>query len=237
MEVVDLPLGYPSGGVATKVVNQVYEDLKPKELSDTVVMYLHAHGPGLLHTIERPVAKLEELKGLKIRATGTSAKVVKALGGTPVAMPMPETYQALQKGVMDGSVYPMESNKGWKLGEVTKYGTLHYSMAYTTSFFVVINKAKWAQIPPQDQQIIRQINSEWVVKHGQAWDQSDKEGREFFLSQPDRKYIELSPQEAERWKKAVQPVMAEYLGDMKKRGLDGEKALAAAQKALAGAGR
>ena len=117
MEVVDLPLGYSNGKVATQVVNEVYKKLQPVELDDTQVMYLHAHGPGLLHTKKRAVRKLEDIQGLKIRSTGTSAAVVKALGGTPVAQPMPETYQLLQKGTVDGSVHPVESNQGWKLAE------------------------------------------------------------------------------------------------------------------------
>ena len=43
---------------------------------------------------KKPVKTMEDLKGMKIRSHGTSAKVVKALGGTAVAMPMPELYQA-----------------------------------------------------------------------------------------------------------------------------------------------
>ena len=50
MEVVDLPLGYTSGVQATKVANTVYEKFKDKALTDTQVMYLHAHGPGLVNT-------------------------------------------------------------------------------------------------------------------------------------------------------------------------------------------
>src|SRR4030043_237177 len=49
-----------------------------------------------------------------------------ALGGVPVAMPMPERYDALQKGVADGAVHPIEANKGWKMAEVTKFTTLDY---------------------------------------------------------------------------------------------------------------
>jgi len=131
---VDLPLGYPSGAVATKVVDAVYEKFKPKEHSDTLVMYLHAHGPGLIQTKDKAVRKLEDMKGLKFRAHGTSASVVEALGGTPVPKPMPETYQMLQKGVVDGAVYPFEANKGWKLGEVTKYCTADFTAAYTHLF-------------------------------------------------------------------------------------------------------
>jgi len=57
MSAVDLPLGYTSGKVATEVVNSVYKKFKPKELLDTKVMYLHAHGPGLVHTKGKAVKR------------------------------------------------------------------------------------------------------------------------------------------------------------------------------------
>ena len=87
MSAVDLPLGYSSGRAATAVVNAVYNKFKPKELMDTKVMYLHAHGPGLLNTRGKAVRKLEDMKGLKLRGHGTSALVQKALGATPVQNP------------------------------------------------------------------------------------------------------------------------------------------------------
>ena len=217
---VDLPLGYTSGTVATKVVNAVYEKFQPKELSDTQVMYLHAHGPGLIHTKGKAVRKMEDMKGLKFRAHGTSALVVKALGGTPVPKPMPETYQMLQKGVVDGAVYPFEANKGWKLGEVTNYCTADFTAAYTTSFFVVMNKDKWNSLPPDVQKIIEQINQEWAVKHGEAWDTSDAQGIVFFLNQGSE-IIGLDAKEGEKWKKAVAPIITDYAADMDKKGFNG----------------
>jgi len=57
MEAVDLPLGYRSGKAATKVVNEVYKKFMPRELLDTRVMYLHAHGPGILHMKSKAVKK------------------------------------------------------------------------------------------------------------------------------------------------------------------------------------
>lgn len=220
MAAVDLPLGYTSGIVATKVVNAVYDQFKPKELMDTEVMYLHAHGPGLIHTKSKAVRKLEDMKGLKFRGHGTSALVVKALGGTPVPKPMPETYQMLQKGVVDGAVYPFEANKGWKLGEVTNYCTADYSAAYTTSFFVVMNKDKWNSISADNQKIIEQINKEWIIKHGEAWDASDAEGIVFFLNQGSQ-IIGLDGREAERWQKAVAPIIDDYAADMTQKGFNG----------------
>ncbi len=67
MEAFDLPLGYISGRSNTFIVNDFYDKFKPKELSRVKVLYLHAHGPGLLLS-KKPVRTLDDLKGLKIRA-------------------------------------------------------------------------------------------------------------------------------------------------------------------------
>jgi TRAP-type C4-dicarboxylate transport system substrate-binding protein len=222
MSAVDLPLGYTSGTVATKVVNAVYNKFQPKELMDTQVMYLHSHGPGLIHTKTKAVHKMEDMKGLKFRGHGTSALVVKALGGTPVPKPMPETYQMLQKGVVDGAVYPFEANKGWKLGEVTNYATADFSAAYTTSFFVVMNKDKWNSLSAKNQKIIAQINLEWIDKHAEAWDTSDAKGIVFFLNQGGQ-IIGLDGKEAERWKNAVAPIIDEYKAKMNEKGMKGDE--------------
>ncbi|RTZ95790.1 MAG: C4-dicarboxylate ABC transporter substrate-binding protein [Deltaproteobacteria bacterium] len=234
MSAVDLPLGYTSGIAATKVVNAVYEKFKPKEIQDTEVMYLHAHGPGLVHTRGKAVRKLEDMKGLKFRAHGTSAQVVKALGGTPVPKPMPETYQMLQKGVVDGALYPLEANKGWKLGEVTDYCTRNLSSAYTTSFFVVMNKDKWNALPPDIQKTIRQINVEWAAKHGKAWEESDQAGLKYFLSQKGNEVIDQDAQEAARWKKAVAPIIDNYISKLDKKGFNGREIVDFAIQTLAG---
>ncbi len=232
MGAIDLPLGYPDGGKATAVANQIYEQFKPKELSDTQVMYLHAHGPGMIHTRGKAVHTLEDLKGLKIRSTGISAQLVKALGGTPVPMPMPESYQSLQKGVVDGCANPIETNKGWKLGEVVDYVCMAQPVAYTTTFFVVMNKAKWAALSPEDQKIINDINAEWAVKHGQAWDESDKEGMAFFLENKNS-VIEIDDKEIARWKSAVAPIVDDYAAELDKKGLDGKAIIAAIRSSLA----
>ncbi|MGD9973403.1 MAG: TRAP transporter substrate-binding protein [Desulfatirhabdiaceae bacterium] len=222
MLAVDLPLGYTSGVAATKVINDVYNQYKPKELDDTKVMYLHAHGPGLVFTKDKPVMKMEDMKGLKFRSHGTSAEVVKALGGTPIAKPMPETYEMLQKGVVDGAVYPLESNKGWKLGEVIRYCTANFSSAYTTSFFVVMNKDKWKSLSPDVQKTIETINSEWIAKHGEAWDTSDMIGLKYMLDQGGQ-VIGQDSKESARWKAAVAPILDSYAKELDAKSLNGKE--------------
>ncbi|ADU63894.1 MAG: TRAP transporter substrate-binding protein [Pseudodesulfovibrio sp.] len=221
MAAVDLPLGYKTAAQATHTANAVYQHFKPEELADVEVMYFNGHGPGLLFTTTKPVATLEDIKGQKIRSTGNSAQLVQALGGTPVAKPMPENYQLLQKGVVDGSMHPIESNKSFKLGEVCKFGTDCFDVAYTTVFFIVMNKAKWASLDADSQKAIREINAEWAPKHAKAWDEADIEGRQYLIDQGG-KIMELSPEESARWVAASQPVIEGYIKETDARGLDGK---------------
>jgi len=219
---VDLPLGYPSGTVATKVANAVFNEFKPKEFRDVKVMFFHAHGPGLFFTAKKPIRKLSDIKGLKLRATGNAAKIVKALGGTPVAQSMPDAYQSIQKGVVDGGVYPFETNKGWRMAEVVDYGTAAYSIAYSTTFFVVMNKRKWAKLSKSAQRTILAINKEWTMKHAAAWDSSDEIGLKYFLNQGNQ-IIGLDKREAAKWVKAVAPIIDGYKKTLDKKGLNGKK--------------
>jgi TRAP-type C4-dicarboxylate transport system substrate-binding protein len=145
---------------------------------------------------------------------------------------MPERYDAIQKGVAEGGVFPLEALKGWKLAEVVKFTTLDYGAAYTTGFFVVMNKEKWASLPADIQKIIEEINVEWIIKTGQGWDEIDKEGADVATAQG-VKMISLSKEEDARWAKLVVPVLDDYVKDTKAKNLPGEEALKFCQEELA----
>jgi TRAP-type C4-dicarboxylate transport system substrate-binding protein len=222
MGAVDLPLGYTSGKVATAVANEVYRKFKPKELSDTQVMYLHAHGPGFVNTRGKAVRRLEDMKGLKLRAHGASARVVEALGGIAVSRPMPEAYNMIKNGVVFGAMHPLEAHDGWKMAEVDDYVTTCYSIGYTSTFFVVMNKDKWNSLPKDLQLIIEEINNEWISQHAEAWATSDEVGMLVFLNKGNS-IIGLNKQEAARWKRAVAPVINVYVKYLDQKGLNGKE--------------
>jgi TRAP-type C4-dicarboxylate transport system substrate-binding protein len=231
MDVINLPFGNPSGEFATAVFNEIYDKFKPEELADTKVMYLHAHGPGFIHTKGKAVHTMQDLKGLKIRTPGSVAEMVKQLGATPASMPMPDLYQALQRGVVDGAVYPEETNEGWKMGEVIDYTIACYPIAYSVGFFVVMNQDKWEQLPSDVQKTIGEINKEWAAKHGRAWDKSDFQGIQFNLRQGNT-MIGIGEDEAEKWREAIQPVFDTYIEKCEKKDVPGEKALQFLRKRL-----
>jgi len=218
---VDNPLGYKDAYVATKTINAVYNKFKPKELSDVHVCYLFAHGPGLLHTASKPVRTLDEVQGLKIRSTGTSQLIVRALGASPVAMSQGETYDALAKGIVDGTLVPIEALEGFKQAEVLKYTTLTYSSSYTQGFFVVMNLDKWNSLPPDLQKIITETSKKYEEITAKAWGDSDESGKKFAKGLG-HEFIELSDAESAKFKKAVQPVFDAYIENANKAGVDGK---------------
>ncbi len=222
-EVLDYPLGYPNGTVAHKLANAYYAKFNPKEFSEVKPMYFAGQTPGILHT-RKPVYKLEDLKGMKIRTFGSNARFMSLLGGVPVAMPMGDAYDALSKGVADGLLCADEVLKSWKIGEVVKYTTQNYGSAYTAIFIVALNKNKWATIKPEDQKIIEQINAEWIDRSAKVWEQIDKEGQAF-ANQRGIKVIKLSKEEDARWAAKAQPLFEEYVKNMKAKNLPGDEVL------------
>lgn len=223
LEGLDLPLGYPDGKTATRLATAMAAKYQPQETADTHLLYVHAHGPGILAS-RKPVRSLDEVKGLKVRATGLSATIVEKLGGVPVAMSQPEVYEALQRGVVDATLCPVETLKGWKQGEVIEAVTDSSAIGYTTSMFVTMNKDKWNQLPADVQALITEVSGEWVAKHGEAWDQADVEGAAF-VKELGKETIALSPEEQARWTEAVKGILGDYVERMKAKGLPGEDLL------------
>jgi TRAP-type transport system periplasmic protein len=223
-EVVGLPLGYKSALVATRMTNEYQKKFKPREFEAVQVMWLQAHGPGILHTTKKPVNKLEDLKGMKIRSTGTSSRVAAALGASPVGMPMSEAYDALSRGIVEGILAPIEAMKSWKLGETVAYHTEDYGAGYSDCLYIIMNKDKWNALPADIKPIMEKVNAEWLERDGKGWDDADKEGREFVLARKSR-IITLSAEENARWAEKVKPLLEEYVKNTKAKGLPGEEAL------------
>lgn len=221
MEAIDLPVGYKSAKQATAIINAFYEKFKPEELNKVKVMLFHAHGPGLIHS-KTPVRTLEDLKGMKVRCYGFSVKVVEALGGVPVAMGQGQAYEALQKGVCNATLVPIEALKGFKQAEVIKYTTETYSIGYTSGLYIFMNKDKWASLPKDVQDVFEQTNKEFIPKFGQAWETADEAGRAYTL-ELGNEIIPQSPEESARWAAAVKPAIGKWVEEASKKGLPAQE--------------
>lgn len=228
---LDLPLGYPDGSAATRILSEMVQKYNPKELEKVHVLYFHGHGPGILAS-KKAVKSLADLQGMKVRGTGMSGKIVAALGGTPVNMPQPDTYEALSKGVVDATLCPVETLKGWKQGEVIQSVTDCSVIGYTTAMFVVMNPDSWKKLPADVQAVFTAVSQEWVAKAGKAWDQADVDGKAFTEGLK-REFIPLSADEQAKWQAAVAPLLKDYVAATAAKGLPGEALLKDLQAAIA----
>src|SRR5262245_14139439 len=119
-----------SGG--TSVVNSVaYSRIHWKylqqagEYKGVKLLGVFTHGPGQMFNTKRPINKVEDLAGMKIRTGGGVAEeMARALGASAFVKPAPESYELLSSGVADGTFFPLESIISFKLGSVIKHATL-----------------------------------------------------------------------------------------------------------------
>jgi TRAP-type C4-dicarboxylate transport system substrate-binding protein len=208
--------GYPTAWVGTHVVDDFWREFKPKELDRFHVLTAATHGPMIIWS-QGPIQKLEDLKGKRLRVQGLAADIVTRLGGTPLNLPAGDIYDAMMRGLLDGTIFPFETARTWRLAEVSKYVIDAGSIFNFGIFYTVMNKSKWDGLPKDIQTIIDKVSREWVERSARMWNQNDVEGAELARSR-ELKFMQLSAEERARWMKAVQPVIDQYVKDMTGRG-------------------
>ncbi|MDR1626523.1 MAG: TRAP transporter substrate-binding protein [Spirochaetia bacterium] len=224
LEGLDLPIGYPDGKNATKTANAIFRIYNPPELREVQVMYLHAHGPGVI-AAKKKIESLADLRGVKVRGTGLSAKIVESLGAVPVSMGQGETYEALQRGVVEATLCPIETLKGWRQAEVIERVLSTAATGYTTTMYVVMNKDRWNSLPEDIQGIFREVNELSMERQGQAWDTADDEAKAL-LKETGKPVDVLSPGQEEAFVRAVNPMLEDWAASLEKRGMPGQAVLA-----------
>jgi len=217
MEIMELPLGFPSPWIAGHVSNDFYDKFKPKEWDGYHLIVFCTSPVNVLQTLSKPVKTLEDLKGMKIRGTGRIGDIAKALGAVPMPIEIVDTYEALRRGVVEGNFGPLEQLKGFKIGEIEKYVTASWHIGSVFSFYLVMNKAKWNSLPADVQKTITEYSKDFLDRWLLEWNAIDIEGREWFLKQGGQ-VLPLSDAESARWVKAADPVIGDYKKDMVAKG-------------------
>ena len=229
-ECLDYPMGYPDGKTATRIANDFLKKFQPKEFYETHMLYLHAHGPGVL-AANKEIHGLKDLHNLSTRGTGITAQIIKELGGNAVGLPQGETFEALRKGVVEATLCPIETLKGWKQGEVISNVIYIPAIGYTTTMFVTMNPKTWNKLPPDIQKIFNDVSEEWIPKHGEVWDQADAEGRAFVESR-NRNFSRFDDAENAETAKRLEPLIERWIKKAEAKGLPGREAIDFIRKEL-----
>ncbi len=210
-EALDLPIGFPNAWVANRVANDFFRQFKPKEWDKIHMLSMHTSPANVVLSATKPVNKMEDLKGMTLRGLGLIAEVVSALGGTPRSIPMPESYEAVQKKVIDGLMIPMETLRAFRLAEVTKYVTECWQIGQVYTFYLVMNKDTWNKLPPALQKVFNEYPFE--EKLATMWNEVDIDGKQLGIEKG-LKFIELPREEIKKWKDAVEPILDKYVKSM-----------------------
>ena len=169
-----------------------------------------------------PVKSVADMKGLKVRAFGAQAKLMKRLGAVPVGIPTPEVYTSLQRGAIDAASYPPLLIVDFKLHEVGKHFWAQ-PLASNTSLLAIRLKT-WDKLPPDVQKAFDQAAAENHAAYHRIVQVEGNEGsaREAFKQAG----VAISPGSqaaTDTIDKHTAPIWEEWIQDMEKKGLPGRK--------------
>ena len=203
------------------------------DLKDFHPLLLHVQ-QGFLFQTKEPVLKMEDLKGMKIRAASRAGVwLLEALGANGVGLPLNEIPPALSKGVIDGVLLPYEIAPAVKTQDlVSNFSELAGPQPRlgTSVFSFLMNKDSYAKLPPDLKKVIDDNSGRNIAQWaGENWIAIEVPGKKVVASKPKNKFHTISLAEAEKMKKAAQPVFDRYYAEMKKIGVDGEAMVADAR--------
>ena len=229
--IFDLPFLLDNNDELVKVIKSPLGEMLLKDLDKIKLkgMALWPCGFKFLTNSKRVIKKPEDVKGLKFRVMEAPILIeqFKALGASAIPIAFPETYNALQTGVVDGQENPAQAILAMKFYEVQKYMTLSY---HGTAVDVAIANKKWFDSLPKDlQNIISEAFNEVIPFVQKGLDDEEAEQVAIF-----KKYgnviTSLNKQEVEAFRKNTQDVSKKYIEIT---GTDGAKFLRVCQDELA----
>jgi TRAP-type transport system periplasmic protein len=173
----------------------------------------------------KPVEKLSDLKGRRIRAFGAvDSQFVRLLGATPVALPPTEVPQAMQRGVMDAFIASAQFAVGSKWDELTQWGYLLEMSGI--AIYETVNRAALQALPQDVSKILTETASAYQKRWNSTVAAMEKTGREAMekkgiklvtASAEDQKRArELAAPYWEEWAKSVGPKAVQALQEVRK---------------------
>lgn len=216
---IDLPFLTEDAGAASHALWSLFDEHLAQEYDGLKVLALHAHNGGLIHTRDAPVETMEDLEGMRIRTPSPAiSDMLEFLGADPQGLPPGAVYENLQRGVIDGTVFPWDPVNSFGLAEVLNY---HLEAGvYTVSFFFVMNQDRFDALDETAQECIEAHSGDVLVERfGDWWDDWDAPGRAAAEAQGSE-IRSLSDAERERWREALAPMIDDYIAGVEADGIE-----------------
>jgi TRAP-type C4-dicarboxylate transport system substrate-binding protein len=215
-----LPLNIPNAEVGSLALWDLYEKYQPEAFSKVKVLAMFTTTPSNIMS-KIPIRTLEDVQGVDIRASGGAAQILSAWGANPVGMPMSETPEAMQKGVVDGLFSSLEVMMDFKFAEYCPYATITTSVIYP--FAVVMNMDSWNKLPDDVKKVFNDLRVEHTKWTGNYWDSHVDKAIEWSKKNHDVEFIELGPDQMAKWDAKVKPITDAWLKEAEEKGVPGNE--------------
>lgn len=141
-----------------------------------VVVGIHWTMPPQNFWLNRPVTRLEGLKGLKVRAWNPEqVEMMKLLGGSAISITSAEVIPALERRVIDGAITSALSANDWKAFEIVRTG---YMVNMTMGHQVMmVNAAELAKLAPDVRGTLLAKMKEYSPRYRKMSEEGDQEAR------------------------------------------------------------
>ena len=225
MEVFELPFLNTSAEATSKAAWEFFQKHGQKEFAGLKPLAFATHDNGYIHTRDKPIRRVEDLKGLKMRApTRFTNKLLASLGASPVGMPVNSVGDAINKGVIDGFLLPWEVMPGLKLHEMVRFHTetpRDLPALYMAVFVFAMNESRYLGLPVDLRGVIDRASGLGLSgQMGRVWDQSQSVGRDP-ANKRGNTITQLSKQETEKMMQLSAPLAQEWITQMNKSGSNG----------------
>ncbi|MBW1673423.1 MAG: TRAP transporter substrate-binding protein [Deltaproteobacteria bacterium] len=223
--VMDLPYLIKSTFAGAHVLTDLYKKFPEMraEVKDVHLLHLWTTMPYEIHTVKKPVYKLEDIKGMKLATQPGARAALEGVRAVPVTMPTPKIYQTVEKGVADGSALAWGAFKAFKLVEVTNYHTNVHLAALATC--TVMNKNTWNKLPKDIQKVITDVTNEMLPDTLCAAVSAEKEIGKKQCKDRNQEIYEMPSKERARWVATSKPAYNKWVKDMEAKGLPGHAIL------------
>lgn len=174
------------------------------------VLQLATTYPNLIHT-KNPVKSLGDLRGLKLRVSGSVAgDTVKALGAVPVGMPVNSAAESVSRGVVDGTVQDWNTYAAFRLTDVAP---MHVDVRMGQApMLVAMTKAKYESLPKAAKEALDKLAYEKLSREvGELHDSITNQWRTRVKTEKGHVMLEVNEQQTAEFNAAVKPVIDAWL--------------------------
>ena len=235
MSIVGMPFLASSAAAGTRLLWHLFPRHLAPEFAEFKVLALHADAGGLLHTRDRPIERLEDLVGLRIRTPNPLiSEMIRRLGAEPVPLAPPEIHAALETGIIDAAAMP------WDVVLYTRTEELFRchldTRLYVSPLYFVMNRGRYESLAPDLQAAIDNVSGEALVdRFGAWWASWEAEGIAEVVARG-HTMTRLDETERQHWQTAVAPAIDAHLERLAGEGIDAKTIYAAAQRYLGAGG-